>query len=158
MRDMLELLLIAFLSGSELGILILILQKLFGKHMQPSFRYYLWVLAAVRLLLPLEVPIGIGVFPAGESAKTATFTPAVPELVTPEPAADPSRTTAKEVTPELPSISDSPQLANPIMLPKPEIIMMLVTLWLAVAAILLLGSITVGRTFTYPRRGLRTSF
>lgn len=136
MRNFMELLILASVYGSVLGLIILILRKVFWKQSRPSFWYYLWILVAIRLLLPLEAPISTITIPTASSSAPAVSTPVEssvkpPEAIAPE---SPAREIqAPELTAQTPTYTPPSTSQDTRKLPKPQLITVLFTLWIIIA-------------------------
>lgn len=133
MRDALELLLLLSVSGSILGILALLLRKLFHHRVRSSFWYYLWIIVALRFLLPLEAPVVIFSIPTAAPSATTLSQPAV---------------ISPEAIPNSPEEKPQPLIEAPLAPFMPSISMILLGLWASVAAIRLLGSVIGTVRFT----------
>ena len=68
-------------KASLVALLVLALQTLAGSRLPPRWRYGLWSLVALRLLLPVAPPSAMGLFAAGAPSASGSRLPGLGEIV-----------------------------------------------------------------------------
>lgn len=135
------------LSGSLAVLVLLLLRPLLRGRVSRRWQYYVWLIAVLRLLLPLS-PEGS---PVGTLFQEAEAPPALRAATayTPDPDV-PFPESGTAAAPERPAPPEVPAASNPApaAIRLPDLADALVLLWLAGALVLLIWKITSFRAFS----------
>ena len=154
MREVLKTAASLSLSGSLAVLLLLLLRPLLRGRVSRRWQYYVWLIAVLRLLLPLSPegsPVGT-LFQAAEAPPTLRAATAyTPDTDAPFSESETAAAPERPAPPEVPAASNP----APAAIRLPDLADALVLLWLAGALVLLIWRITSFRAFS---RCLRAGF
>lgn len=121
MNSVMERILAMSIQAGILIVVLLLIRKLFGRHIPARLVYALWLLPALRLVMPftLESPLALSGLirvdsPAAEGA-FAAITPSTPAVsASPQPASPAVIDTAPaaQAAPQMPAVSAAPDIAQ----------------------------------------------